>query len=308
MTLPLLFLLAIVPDVRVLLNQGDLPGAVKLVEEHRRQNPNPTPETIEAVSWLARGHLNAKKYKEAEEYAGETYKLALAELAKRPLDAERRLPMALGAAIEVQGQVMAANGERDVAVRYLEQQLAKYRDTSMRARIQKNINLLTLTGKPVPKVEAVTIPPGRPALLFFWAHWCGDCKSMPPILARIQKENPRLLLVGPTQRYGYVARGEEAPPEAESKYIEEIRKQFYAGLFDTTAPISEENFRNFGASTTPTIVLVNARGIVTLYRPGKMTYEDLSKAVTATLAAPAAAPRPASRKPTPRAKPSPPSR
>ncbi|HBY58256.1 MAG TPA: hypothetical protein DEH78_00435 [Solibacterales bacterium] len=308
MTLPLLFLLAIVPDVRVLLNKGDLPGAVKLVEEHRKQNPAPTPETIEAVSWLARGHLNAKKYKEAEEYAAETYKLALGELAKRPLDAERRLPIALGAAIEVQGQVMAANGERDAAVRYLEQQLATYRETSMRARIQKNINLISLTGKRAPKLEGFAIPPGRAALLFFWAHWCGDCKSMIPVLQQIKKEYPRLLIAGPTQRYGYVARGEEAPPEAEAKYIEEIRQESYAGLFDGAAPISEENFRVYGASTTPTIAVVNTGGVITLYHPGRMPYQDLAKAVTAALSAPAGARRPASPKPRPRAKASPPSR
>ena len=49
---------------------------------------------------------------------------------------------------------------------------------------------------------------GEPVLLFFCAHWCGDCKDEGPILAQIEKEyaSKRLVVVAPTQRYGYVAR------------------------------------------------------------------------------------------------------
>ena len=38
--------------------------------------------------------------------------------------------------------------------------------------------------------------------------------------------------------------------------------------------MSEENFRRYGASTTPTLVLIDRAGIVRLY-PGAMTYEEL---------------------------------
>jgi thioredoxin-related protein len=43
-----------------------------------------------------------------------------------------------------------------------------------------------------------------------------------------------------------------------------------------SVPVSEETFRNYGASTTPTIVLADRAGIVRLYHPGKMTYEELA--------------------------------
>jgi thioredoxin-related protein len=40
-------------------------------------------------------------------------------------------------------------------------------------------------------------------------------------------------------------------------------------------PVSEENFRAWGASTTPTFVLIDKAGVVRLYHPGGLSYEDL---------------------------------
>ena len=134
-----------------------------------------------------------------------------------------------------------------------------------------------LGGKPAP----LTALKGKPVVLFFWAHWCGDCKQEAPILAEIEKEYAAkgLVVVAPTQRYGYVARGEEAGPADETKYIEEVRRKFYSDLLNVPAPISEDNFKNYGASTTPTVVLIDRQGIVRLYHPGTMSLEELRAAL-----------------------------
>jgi thioredoxin-related protein len=45
--------------------------------------------------------------------------------------------------------------------------------------------------------------------------------------------------------------------------------------------VSEENFRVYGVSSTPTLVLVDGKGIVRMYHPGAMIAEELRLAVAA---------------------------
>jgi thiol-disulfide isomerase/thioredoxin len=284
---------AIIKDVRDAIAQGDFPRADAALEAYRKQS-GVTPEWLEALSWMGRGALAAKKYDQAETYARRTYDLCLAELKKgRAVDADKNFPIALGASIEVLGQVLGARNQRSEAIAFLEKELAAYRQTSLRARLQKNIHLLSLEGKPAPAVQAkahfgpapkpLREHRGKPVLLFFWAHWCGDCKYQGPILARLQRDFAQkgLVIVAPTQRYGYVARGEDATPEQETAYIGEVWRQFYGELSGVTASVDEETFQNYGASTTPTLVLVDREGKVRMYHPGKMPYELLKEKVAA---------------------------
>jgi thiol-disulfide isomerase/thioredoxin len=280
----------VVTDVRVALAKNSLPLAESLVQNYRAQR-GVTPEMIEALSWLGRGSLAAKQLDKAEAYAKDAQRLSLAELKKRPLDAEPHLPLALGAAIEVQARIMNERSQRAEAVAFLRKELALYRNTSIRARLQKNINLLSLEGKLAPPLDEreflgskpapLSALKGSPVLVFFWAHWCPDCKQEVAILTEIEKEYSakHLMIVAPTQRYGYIARGEEAGPAEELKYIDEVRHKFYHDLLDIPAPVSEENFKNYGASTTPTLVLIDRQGIVRLYHPGAMTLEELRAAI-----------------------------
>ncbi len=280
----------VINDVRDAAEQNNFALGDSIIQNYRSRQ-GVTPEMIVALSWMGRGALGAKQLDKAESYAKETESLSLEQLKKRPLDQEPYLPLALGAAIEVQAQVLSQRGERGAAVAYLRAELTKYRTTSIRTRIQKNINLLSLEGKAAPALDereflgASPTPlaslKGKPVMLFFWAHWCGDCKQESPILAEIRKEYAAkgLVVVAPTQRYGYVARGEDAAPADETRYIDEVRHKFYADLLNVPAPISEENFKNYGASTTPTLVLIDRQGIVRLYHPGAMTLDELRAAL-----------------------------
>jgi thiol-disulfide isomerase/thioredoxin len=283
----------LVSRVRSAASAGDFARGEQLIESYR-QARGVTPEMILALSWLGRGAQAAGDWNRAERYAGETRRLALAELARRGLDADEELPLALGASIEVQAHALAARQARSEALLFLDQELKRWGGTSIRARIQKNIHLLSLAGQPAPQLDvreyvgarprALAELRGRPVLLFFWAHWCSDCKQQAAVLKRLQQEfGPRgLVLIGPTQRYGYTARGADATPEQELAYIAEVRRQHYARV-EMSVPVSEENFKTWGASTTPTLALVDRSGVVRLYHPGQMPFDALAPQVARLL-------------------------
>lgn len=277
----------IVRDVRSAIAAGDFGKAQKSLDAYATKDSG----YLEAMSWMARGHLAAKRFDDAESYAVKTQAQALALLKSRGLDADTSLPLALGASIEVQALVMNERAQRSEAVAFLAGELKRWHETSIRTRIQKNLHLISLVGKPAPalltKEHLGAVPPtlaslkGRKTLLFFWAHWCGDCKAEAPILARIRSEIPesKLAILAPTQPYGYVEGGNEAPRAEEIGYIKGVFEKYYSRIGGVTVPLSEENFKAWGSSTTPTMVLIDEGGVVRLYHPGKMTYEELAAAL-----------------------------
>ena len=272
------------------LNRGDFARADAAVKTDMARR-GATPESLEAMSWMARAYFDTGKLDEAERYASETYKLCMTSRARHGIENDHHYQTALGAAIEVRAQAMNARGDKREAIGFLRDELAAWKQPELHERIQKNINLLDLVGKPAPPLSVATYlgarPPalaslrGRPVLLFFWAHWCGDCKADAPAIARIRDEfaSRGLVVIGPTQLYGYAARGEDATPAQERTWIEDVRKQYYSSLDGMPVPLSNANFVLYGASTTPTLVLIDRSGIVRLYHPGAMRYEELLAAV-----------------------------
>src|SRR5579863_1945074 len=285
----------IVEYVKVVAKAGDFASAEKALN-HYRAAAGTTPEYIEALSWIGRAQLARHNVAAAEQNSADVRKLCAAELTHRKLDAEPHLPVALGAAIEVEAQALAAQNRRDEAVFFLSGELKKWQGTSIRDRIQKNINLLTLEGKPAPVLDVsagigsrkplpLSAHRGHPVLLFLWAHWCSDCKNEVAIVQKLMANygSRGLVVVAPTQHYGYVAGGQDAPPAVETRYIGEVFAKYYAGLGSVEIPLSKANFAKFGVSTTPTMVLVDGQGIVRMYNPGNASYEALAAKIESAL-------------------------
>lgn len=285
----------IADDVRDQLARNEFAAANAELQLYRAQQ-GVTPDYLEALSWMARASLMAQQLDRAETYAKQTQTLSRPLLLKRPLDAEPHLPAAVGAALEVQAQVLAARGRQTEAVALLRRSLATYRNTSIRPRLQKNLNLFALAGQPAPplkiasyfgpKPASLSQLNGSPVLLFFWAHWCSDCKAEGPIITRLSSEfgSRGLMLLAPTQLYGYAAQGEDAQPKDELPYIERVWQHFYPGMQNVPVPVSKENFDSYGASTTPTLVLLDRAGRVALYHPGAMPYDELRSAIEKVVA------------------------
>jgi thiol-disulfide isomerase/thioredoxin len=285
----------IVQKVREAIAANDYAKAEKLVLDDMAANGT-TPIAVEAFSWLGRGAVAAKNYAAAMTYAARTYEIVEEQLKTRKLDDEARLPIALGAAIEVQALSLAGQGRRSEAVLYLRREGDLYKDTSIVARLNKNVNLLSLEGEPAlawtatewlgPKPPTAAELKGKPVVLFLWAHWCGDCKKFAPVLDSIVKKYAQtgLTLLAPTQRFGYVAQRKPASPAEELAYIEQVRDEFYPWMKTISAPVSNAVYDAYGVSTTPTLVFIDRDGKVSKYNPGQLTGEQLEPLIQKIIA------------------------
>lgn len=276
----------IVDNVRIALAQNNFSAAEAELNSYRGQ-VGVNSEYLEAYSWLGRAALDQRDYARAEAYAKQTKALTVEQLKQQGLDSDSHLPVALGAALEVQSQAMAAQGQKAQAIALLQAALRTYGSTSIHDRLQKNLNLLSFQGRIAPALRSdqflgAPLPAaaelkGSPVLLFFWAHWCADCKAEAPIITQLRSEYAAkgLKVIGPTRYYGYTAQAEHASASDELRYIDAVRHRFYSGLLDMPVPINTQNFLTYGASTTPTLVLLDRAGKVAWYHPGAVPYGEL---------------------------------
>lgn len=254
-------------------------------------------EWLAAMSWVGRAGVFAKDWELAWDYAGATLKAAEELLGSESLgtDPDAPLAIAVGAAVETLGKFYVAKNDRSQAITFLREKAGKYAGTGVETRINKNLLLLDLEGKPMPPVDDSDLLSaddlsaddlsGNVTLFFFWAHWCSDCRAQKPVLARLERrfESKGFRVVAPTRLFGYIERGRDASPEDERDYIERLHVEGKPLLGKVPVPLSADNFVKFGVSTTPTLVLVDREGTVRLYHPGEMTEPELVERIEALL-------------------------
>jgi thiol-disulfide isomerase/thioredoxin len=197
----------------------------------------------------------------------------------------------LVAAIETRASAMVGQGARSEAVSFLQTELATYRSAPIHDQIQGIVDRVSLEGRPAPPLEtrlrvgprvpSVADLKGKVVVLFFWAHWCAECKAESPSVGKLvdKYRSQGLAIVAPTQRYGYVEGGRPAAPDKELRYIIQVRDAHYGFLHNEPVPVSEANYKEYGVTTVPMHVLLDRQGVVRLYQPGRMTEEELEAAI-----------------------------
>ena len=279
----------IVRDVRATIAADDFAAGQALIDAYRSAN-GVTPEMMAALSWMARGTYAVGEYDLAAQYSVDTYELAsprCARAAWRTGTWKRRLAPP-SKPTRWCGRPGAIDPRRSISSSGRSKRIVTPRSTS---GLQKNVNLLSLAGQPAPALEAqeylgqpsasLDDLKGNVVLLFFWAHWCPDCKAQGPaiesVLSKYRAQGLRV--IAPTQRFGYIVSGQDAPPDQELAHIAQVLDESYAFLRDEGVPVGDATHKRYGVSTTPTLVLVDREGIVRLYRPGQLTEAELDAAV-----------------------------
>jgi thiol-disulfide isomerase/thioredoxin len=272
--------------LRLKISAGDLPSAESILETHRAEKGDDA-EALLCVAWLARGAALLGDWPAASRWAKETRAAAESRLGSPPsYENNSEATYALGTAIEVEAQSLAAAGKKAEAIRLLDDSARARANApyNLRARIQKRRNQLELVGAPAPgfKSEETLGAPftsleslrGKPVVLFFWWESCGDCRAQAPAVRKIVERyaGRGVAFVAPTRVYG----DERA---AERAKIEKTWRETYAMPDSVSAPISDEAMVRYGVSATPTFAFVDRKGVVRRYLPYRMTEERLAAAI-----------------------------
>ncbi|MBI1760329.1 MAG: TlpA family protein disulfide reductase [Acidobacteria bacterium] len=277
---------ALTRTVRLKLSAGDLASGAHAAEDYKLKT-GVDAEYLDAVGWLARGAEMLRQYDAAAQY--------VAELRREIKEEKSELLAPLGAAIEVEGRLLAVHKGRQAAKEFWEKEFAVAKNIGLRARLRKNINLLFLTGQPAPELNPTDFagpqPPtlaslkGKPVLLFLWAHWCGDCRAQAAALSRVYQkyEAQGLVLLAPTRFYGTGAQDKSATPAEEKAHLAKVWAESYTGLEGVPIPIETEMMVRYGVAATPTFVLIDRKGIVRLYAPTRLSEAELARQIEAIL-------------------------
>lgn len=271
----------VISEVRGKLASGDLASADAIVDEYCRAS-GPNADCANAVAWLARGAFMLGDHEQARLYRERARHMTSALVKKLRPEDDYDLAMAIGAGIEVEANLLASEGNTPKAILLLQTELNHWKLWDIQARIQKDLNLLTLTGKPAPVSEPGTA--GKPVLLFLWGHWCSDCTGEAPVIVRIRQRyaTKGLLVVAPTRRRGMIG-DKKATPSEEDAEIERVWKKSYSALAGVSHPVDQAAMLAYGVSSTPTLVLIDPQGIVRLYCPYRLSESALASKIDVLL-------------------------
>ena len=279
-----------ISGIRNKISAGDLLSAESILEVYRAKY-GVDGAAVVGLSWLARGALLLREPVKAKRYSGDVRQIVTERIGKgTDLEKDGDLEYALGSVLEVEAQLIERASGTAKAVAFVRGELARWpRPMALQMRLQKRLDLLTLTGSPAPEwvVEDFVgaAPPtlgslrGEPVLVFIWSATCSDCKAQAAALAKVRAKHPELSLVALT-RY---SEDEATARVAEKARVDSVWKAVYSDVGPAPVVFSTESMIRYGGSSTPTLVFIDRRGIVRRYSPTRMTEAELDRSVSELL-------------------------
>ena len=278
-----------VAGIRGKISAGDLLSAESVLEVYREKHGEDV-RYCSGLAWLARGALLLGDDEKARRYANDVRARCADSLAR--LDQNDDLAVALGAAIEVDAQLLERERGAEAAAAMLSAELDRLEGpVSLRSRINKRLNLISLAGRRAPELEVDdwlgARPPtlaslkGRPVVLFLWAEWCADCRAQAASLARIKSRHAADgLQILALSRYYEKAADKRA---AEKARVDSVWKADYAGIGTIPLVMSTASMERYGGSSTPTFVFVDRAGVVRDYTPTRLTDAEFERRLISIL-------------------------
>lgn len=280
-----------VGGIRNKISADDLLSAESILEVHRATHGEDG-QWLVGYAWLGRGALLVGEPGKAKRYADAVY----ADCAKRvaggaDLHVDTDLRYALGAAIEVEAQLLERKSGAKRAADYVRAELARWNGPAgFRARLGKRIDLMTLEGSPAPELtveDHLGDPPpslaslkGKPVVIYVWDKGCGDCRAQATALNkahdRFAKEGVEFVALT-----RYYDKGDEL--RTEKTRADSSWKASHPDMGTVPVVISTASMERYGGSSTPTFIFLDRKGVVWRYTPTRLTEDELTRTVSALL-------------------------
>lgn len=279
-----------VSGIRNKISADDLLSAESILEVHKAKYGEDGP-WLNGYGWLARGALLLGETDKAKRYADDVRAICGKKIAAgADFEKDHDLEIALGAAIEVQAQLIEKSRGAKAACDYVRGELTRLNSApvAFRSRLNKRIDMMSMVGQTAPelvvddwlgeKPQTLAALKGKPVLMFLWAEWCGDCKAQAAALASVRKRHGSdgLQVVALTR---YYEKGDSLRT-VEKARVDSVWKAVYGEVGTVPIVFSTASMERYGGSSTPTFVFVDRSGVVRRYTATRLTEDELERTVS----------------------------